>query len=292
MKLSVINKQITVFQSEIFRMNSILIHSGEKGILVDPGILPDEIEKIAKYLSEKRIKIKNTIITHSHWDHIIAVDYFRPAEILAHRNFNQETEGEKGQHLKKQIYDFSKLHEINEFVFNIPRPDRLIDNEYSFKLDDIRLNLIYTPGHASDHISIIIPEQKLFIAGDLLSDREIPYVNYSLKNYTETLENLSSYNFNTIIPGHGNSAQSKEEVIERLNRDREYLYKLNELAEKAVDDNLKVDSLKNLATKISCPFPELNNYGHLLNLESAFIELGGRADPCKYGWGQNLIEIQ
>lgn len=292
MKLSVINENIAVFQSEIFVMNSVLIHCGGKGIFIDPGILPEEIKKIDDYLSGNKIEIQDVILTHSHWDHIIAADHFFPAEIIAHQNFEYETSGIKWEHLKKQISDFSKLHEINELEFNIPKPDQLVNREYNLKLNNISLNLTFTPGHASDHISIIIPEQEVLIAGDLLSDREIPYVNYSLKEYIGTLEKLSSFDFEMIIPGHGNSTQNKEEVFERLNRDREYLNKLNELAKTAVNGNLQADDLKNSATKISYPFPELNNYSHLLNLESAFIELGGRADPSKYGWDQNLTEIQ
>ena len=53
--------------------------------LIDPG---DEAEKIEKYLKDK--KVKSILITHHHFDHVGALEYFEKKYNLKHNEFNDD----------------------------------------------------------------------------------------------------------------------------------------------------------------------------------------------------------
>ncbi|MGH3054365.1 MAG: hypothetical protein ACRDL7_05245, partial [Gaiellaceae bacterium] len=82
-------------------------------------------------------------------------------------------------------------------------------------------------GHSDSQLSVHLPEQRVLIAADMLSDIEIPTLNVPAAVYRATLATLEPLfeggAVETLIPGHGMVVRGKEAAAEVLRRDLRYL---------------------------------------------------------------------
>ena len=121
-------------------------------------------------------EIVGVIITHHHFDHIGALDKFN----------------------KELILDINNLEE----------------KEYN--IDNFKFNIIYTPGHKEDCITIYFKEENIMFTGDFLFKDAIGRIDLPGGNYNEMLNSLNKikeYDKNIkIYPGHGDSTYLKDEI--------------------------------------------------------------------------------
>ena len=103
--------------------NCYILINNNKCLIIDPG---DEYEKIKNEVSNK--EVVGVIITHHHFDHIGALNYFNKSLILDKSNLEE------------------KEYDINGFKFEV----------------------IYTPGHKEDSITIYFKEQNIMFTGDFI----------------------------------------------------------------------------------------------------------------------------
>ena len=60
-----------VFESRAAaRMSSTVHWRGRRAVLVDPGILPDELARIDAFLADQHLTVERVVLTHCHWDHV------------------------------------------------------------------------------------------------------------------------------------------------------------------------------------------------------------------------------
>lgn len=115
------------------------------------------------------------IITHHHFDHIGALSNFS----------------------KDLIFDKSNLE------------------EKEYKIGDFKFNVIYTPGHKEDSITIYFKEEKIMFTGDFIFKYAIGRTDLPGGNYLEmlkSLEKINKYDKNIVIyPGHGDKTSLREE---------------------------------------------------------------------------------
>lgn len=103
--------------------------------VIDPSW---DLEKVLDALKAHDLKLKYIINTHTHFDHVLGneeITKLTGAEIIMHKN--------------------SKLYK-----------NKGVDDGDIIKLGDICINVIYTPGHSKDSISLFV-ENRLF-TGDTL----------------------------------------------------------------------------------------------------------------------------
>ena len=121
-------------------------------------------------------EIVGVIITHYHFDHIGALD-----------NFD-----------KSLILDKSKLEE----------------KEYN--IDNFNFEIIYTPGHKEDSITIYFKEENIMFTGDFIFKGTIGRMDLpggSQKDMINSLEKMKKYNKDIkIYPGHGESTYLYNEI--------------------------------------------------------------------------------
>jgi len=84
--------------------------------------------------------------------------------------------------------------------------------------------LVVHDGHAPGHTAVWLPEQRVLIAGDMLSDLELPLPFYpdDLPSYVAALDLLAPFAARAavVIPGHGTPGS---DAVARLDADRRYL---------------------------------------------------------------------
>lgn len=134
----------------------------------------DEPLKIEKALNKKLIGI---IITHNHSDHLGGVSYFENKYNTPVYAYNNLKEG---------------LNNIGSFSFEV----------------------IYTPGHTKDSITIYFKEEKKMFVGDFVFHNTIGRTDLDGGNPNEmvsSINNLKKYNDIILYPGHGNITNLEEE---------------------------------------------------------------------------------
>ena len=121
-------------------------------------------------------EIVGVIITHHHFDHIGALDKFNK-ELILDRNNLEEKE---------------------------------------YNIDNFKFEVIYTPGHKEDCITVYFKEENIMFTGDFLFKDAIGRIDLPGGNYNEMLNSLNKikeYDKNIkIYPGHGDSTYLKDEI--------------------------------------------------------------------------------
>jgi hydroxyacylglutathione hydrolase len=119
--------------------NCYLVFSDKEAIIIDPG---DEAEKILKVIEKIKVKPKYIVLTHYHFDHVLAVEELREktkAEVLIHE-------------AEKKFIDF--------------KVDKFLKEGDKIKIDNYSLRVIHTPGHSKGSICLL-GKNEIFV-GDLI----------------------------------------------------------------------------------------------------------------------------
>ena len=163
----------------------------------------------------KRIEawpLEKLILTHSHWDHTQGVIYFRkkveeegisPIEIFA---------SEKAiPYLKNQSYNSCFAAEAYHSDFlNIENVKPLRNDEKIYVSEDLPLEIIETPGHMPDHISIYDKKNKTLFVGDTIGMHWFPdfyvcnsnSIYWNEKDYLESINKLKMLDLEFLCIAH------------------------------------------------------------------------------------------
>ena len=130
--------------------------SGE-GALVDPG---DEAVRIALAVEQTGLEIGQIIITHAHIDHVGAIaslvaEYVCP--VLMH---------EEAEAMLKTVPQQAMMMGLR--FGKVPKVDRHVADEEVLEVGSLRLRSLYTPGHASGHLSFLVEGEEAVFSGDAL----------------------------------------------------------------------------------------------------------------------------
>ena len=209
-----------VSQSQFANLNSGIILADNGVCLIDPGILPTEIEALATFVNKQDVVSQFLILTHSHWDHLLGAEYFQGNRVIAQANYLKEVQGEAGRQIHLQVEKLTSHFEITrQQSFVIPQPQETFEETMFLTIGDLDLQLIHTPGHAVDQLVIYVPQDGTLWAGDMLSDSEIPYVNHNLAAYEATLDKLATMEIVVLVPGHGTPTIDVAEIQARITAD-------------------------------------------------------------------------
>lgn len=204
-----IGKDIFVITSDFYLANMVIITSGDEAILVDTGMNEKDRKNIQKFLQDRKLNLKNIIITHMHDDH-------------------------KGN-----------LKELKTNEMTPITPDNSENNQI-VKLGDKTLKIIFTEGHykPNRHISVEVIEYNILIAGDIICNNILPPIaaGGELKDLLKTLVSLEEKNYALIVPGHGEVVEN--ELI--FKRQFEYLNNTKKLIEKMISNGGNMLELKNI----------------------------------------------
>lgn len=222
--MSEIIKQIDMGKSNVYIIET------EKGyILVDAG-MPDKVEKIERFLSEKNARLKDItliIITHVHYDHVGSLAALKEksgAEVLVHEKEKEFLEQGRTNFpagtvfLSRLISKLSNL--VSESKFKALSPDITIEDHYDLKPYGIDGEVIHTPGHTRGSISVIINGEDI-ICGDTLFNfmphSVFPPFANDKKQLLKSWKKIQNFNCQRFYPGHG-SIFTQEKFIKTLNK--------------------------------------------------------------------------
>jgi len=159
------------------------------------------------------------ILTHHHSDHVFGMRVFKEkgAEVIAHRGVGEQLKDDKGQY-KRFIIQRSQLSpEEGDRIFGdiiLSVPDQVIDQDTILKIDNEEIQLLVTPGHAQDEISVFHPKSRTLFAGDTVYEGMNLTTRFGgpaeWKIWISQLERLKLLDFDTLVPGHGRLCSKPE----------------------------------------------------------------------------------
>lgn len=191
------------------------------GLVVDTGCALSAPELLEALSETPLVGIVNT---HSHEDHIGANGCLQRQrdglEIRAHP---------LALPVLADPRDRQPLHPYRRVLWGWPEPSQgrpLSDGEV-IETDRYRFQVVYTPGHAPDHICLYEPDQGWLFSGDLFvggRDRALR-ANYDVWGIISSLKRIAALPITTLFPG---SARVRDDPAAELAAKIAHLEKLGE----------------------------------------------------------------
>ncbi|MGH1360067.1 MAG: MBL fold metallo-hydrolase [Burkholderiaceae bacterium] len=183
--------------------NTYVISDAGQAIVIDPGPdHPEHLQRIASLVTGKLVAI---ICTHSHPDHY-------PGAIPLRKLLKQP--------------DSPILGRLAGPNFNpawVFEPDRELQDNDVIQCGELTLRALHTPGHASNHVCLLLESDELLFSGDHIlngSTTVIDHPDGSMLDYMNSLHRLRQEPVRFILPAHGYVLGQPTEQIDGLVRHR------------------------------------------------------------------------
>ena len=277
---------LAVLHSRAMSYNAGVIVRDRDAMLIDAGLFPDEVDLLRSHIYGRDASPTHLVVTHSHWDHVLGPEYFPGVPVIQ----QQESVALFVEHharIEHQVTEWERQSNVpRDMPFLMHEPDQTFTDRLELKLGDRTIELLHAPGHAPEQLVVYDRAEQTLWAADMLSDIEIPFVMHNLKAYRQTLDRLEPLEVTLLVPGHGQPAKGQSEVRARFDADRAYLAELQRRVEAAVTAGRNAADTISGCADMTYPSREQNEGAHRLNVETAFIELGGTPDPRHPGWNR------
>ena len=220
---------VYVRRSRAYEMNSVVLVRGGHAVVIDPGVLPTEMADLAAFVAGHAPRFENVavVFTHPHWDHVLGRDYFPAARTLAHVGFADDVERDTAKIEKSAKEWIEGAGEPWTRPFSPFTPDLAVTGTAAVRLGPIDAIAYHVPGHCPSQLALFFPAHGVFVAADMLSDIEIPWLDGPPWVYRRTLKELhwvfEQEDVRVLVPGHGSVAMGRADGYRRLLRDLDYL---------------------------------------------------------------------
>ena len=185
----------------------ILYGKDKKAVVIDPAFYADRIEKT---LEENGLTLDKILLTHAHFDHIMAVEDLRRsgAELYLHSD-------------DEEMLMRPELNYMLEFLgksIDFKSPEHLLKDGDTIEVGDEKIRVLHTPGHTKGSVCYIIGG--VMFSGDTLFCGSIGRTDLyggdydtlqnSLKKLREIEEDL------TVLSGHGERTTLQNEKNDNI----------------------------------------------------------------------------
>lgn len=189
------------------------IFAGEKGtVLIDPGCLTHK-EKLKQTFNKLRVNPTTIIVTHEHWDHMTAADYFPKSEKAASLH---------GIHAINR-HDNEVVHHESRGISYSSIFTRALEDGEIIDLRNFKLEILLTPGHTAGSLCIYEPTLKCLITGDTFFKPPMLsgiFESGSRAEHVRSLERLfkltSGRGVDMIYPGHGGFIEGRPDCLDAI----------------------------------------------------------------------------
>ena len=167
-------------------------------LIIDPG---DQADLISKKINESGAKPVAILLTHGHFDHVLAVNELAESyqiPVYAHEN-------EKKQLHSTATEFFPHLGRSGEV-----RVDHFISGEPLLKLAGFEIKVFMTPGHTQGGVCYYFEKEGLLFSGDTLFFGSIGRTDFPGGSYKDLIQSVETKLFPlpedvVVYPGHNNA---------------------------------------------------------------------------------------
>lgn len=193
-----------------FQQNTYLLTNRTQALLIDPGFYsPDEYGQFKKQLAESGKTLIAVCLTHAHVDHVLGLnkvldDFNVPVYIYQGDTYLWD-------HFSQQASMFGfQADPLKAEPKNLPVNTQAEIGTFSF-------DVLYTPGHSPDHVSLYFKSEQMVIAGDVLFRESIGRTDLYKGDFDTLSQSVKEKLYKlpkntTVYPGHGPSTTINHEI--------------------------------------------------------------------------------
>ncbi len=226
---------VLVHESEFIQSNTVVVQGRDGVLLIDPGITRDEMAALANHLRDLGQPVVAGFSTHPDWDHVLWHPNFGDAprygtarcaasirDLLSNADWKDRVAG-----VLPPEYAEAIPMDLLGRITGLPAEAAQIP------WDGPKIRIIEHQAHAPGHAALLIEEYGVLVAGDMLSDILMPFLDLEAANpiedYLAALRLLESVagDVDAVIPGHG-SVGGAEQLQARIKQDRAYVQDLRD----------------------------------------------------------------
>lgn len=165
-------------------------------ILIDPA---DKAERICAKISGEQLMPVAILLTHGHFDHIMAVEEISGIYSIPYYIHEEEAD----------LLENPDLNGAFMLKSNIAaQRDKLLKDKEILTLGGLTIEVMHTPGHTAGSVCYYLPEEKVLFSGDTLFYESIGRWDLPTGNNVTILKSLKEKLFELpedtkVYPGHG-----------------------------------------------------------------------------------------
>jgi hydroxyacylglutathione hydrolase len=205
--------------------STVVTGAGGGCLVIDPAVLVSDVEGLAARLAGDGLRPRAGFATHPHWDHV-----------LWHRDlgdvprFATATAVATAEQRRGELIADTDAEAPGHDAELLGRLVALPGDGAAVPWDGPAAQVIAHNGHAPGHGAVFLPGTGVLVAGDMLSDIEIPLLDVAgadpLGDYRAGLERLAALEgVRWLVPGHG-SVGDQHQFRRRVEADLAYLDRL------------------------------------------------------------------
>ena len=167
----------------------------KEGVVIDPG---DDADNIAKVIDRLGVKIKYSLATHGHFDHVAGAAPLKKKlgiEFLAHKD--------------ELFFLEDGKNAAYRWGFDIeqpPKPDRFIEDGDTIEVGDLGLQVLHTPGHSPGGVSFLC--DGMVFGGDTLFQGSIGRTDFRMGSFDDLANSIKTRLYTlpddtVVYTGHG-----------------------------------------------------------------------------------------
>jgi glyoxylase-like metal-dependent hydrolase (beta-lactamase superfamily II) len=226
---------VLTHESEFCQSNAVVVQGRAGVLLIDPGVLGDELAALAYDLRELGQPVVAGFSTHPHWDHLLwharlgAAPRYGTARCAATVRVelsDAHWRARVAEGIPPDIIEQVPL-DLLGLITGLPAETARIP------WDGPEVRIIEHQAHAPGHAALLIEERGVLVAGDMLSDVLIPMLDHDtadpIEDYLAALRLLegAAGDVDVLVPGHG-STGGADQVRARIDQDRAYVHALRD----------------------------------------------------------------
>ena len=173
------------------------IHKNGKAVVIDSMARPGQGQWVRDYLVQThQIKTFTLVVSHWHIDHIVDNRVFEDCVIIGH-SYTRDKMLEK-----KAILEAGEYGDYDRF--KVVPPNLVFEGSLTLWVDDLKVELHEYLVHEAGHLGVLLPDEKIFIANDILED-PLWFFDFrfaSAETQLSELERLKSLDIEAIFPCH------------------------------------------------------------------------------------------
>jgi glyoxylase-like metal-dependent hydrolase (beta-lactamase superfamily II) len=270
-----ISDDIYLFTSERYaQVTAGAVVTQQGAVLIDTLPFPAETLEIRNFVERRlNIPVRYVINSHYHADHTHGNYLFPNAFVIAHSLCRHLLE-KRGQaalaQAKAQVPEFAQIElRLPDLVFE--------DGHMTLNLRNKTLQLLHSPGHSRDGVTVLVKEDRILFAADTVMP--VPYiVDGDLQDMINSLRAIRKMSLENIIQGHG-EVILRGEIHETLDGDIRYLENIRTKVEKAIAKKVGRDGLRSITIehcgKSRIPLHGLVQDLHHANLLALYDRMAG-----------------
>lgn len=196
-----------------FQENTYVVWDDEtkETIIIDPSCLSEKEEvELKKFISSNGLEIKYLFNTHGHLDHIFGNAFVKNTFNPIH--YAPEKDMPLFERAQEQAESFGLTMKQS------PTPDSFFDESENINFANIKVRLLFTPGHTPGEFCIYFMSENICFTGDVLFNESVGRTDLWGGNYATLMNSIKSKllilpDETTIYPGHGEKSTIQNEKI-------------------------------------------------------------------------------